>query len=558
MGVPTPEPGRRSFTTAMIREMGEMLSKSNEVLVTELYQRLMKKESRLSQTPIHVNLSGASRRRTIRLQPHLKDKVKLIPAPLLHQREYVTAKIVVHGPRSLTETYSDIAKWLKTDPPLNISAIEIENAVTLPQKMHDFVHEIPTIDKISVYDRLAEEGKRDIDRSWLSMERFFASVSSASNSIGSAFGQTEAAFRNLRILTSSLHNSIVRSLSALPEFNEVETITKLANNKASQDSGLDEPLRMRQRIVDQRTPAENLKIDSMRFSNNSVSVFLDGTPVFIEYKEYIKDERFQMDQMYVERVQKLCSLLNVPTTSKFRTLKCRHWFDNTDTHNFGLVFEVPSHYNNHPKSLHDIIDKEKTARPSLGQRFRIAYELALALEEWHAVDWVHQSISSPKILFFPPKDESVVWDYTSPFLGGFEYSRPSLEPSTPARVENFETNVYRHPTRQGLPSERFQKDHDLYSFGVLLLEIGLWQLAKKCFDPQRVKAGLPPMKLKEVLVKNARTRLAHYMGKDYSDAAYACLGGDFGVTKDDKAQTELGKAFRGRVIDKLAPGLSLK
>jgi hypothetical protein len=40
----------------------------------------------------------------------------------------------------------------------------------------------------------------------------------------------------------------------------------------------------------------------------------------------------------------------------------------------------------------------------------------------------------------------------------------------------WDRNVYRHPLRQGdRPAEAYRMQHDIYSLGVCLLEIGLWE-----------------------------------------------------------------------------------
>ncbi|KAF8538965.1 hypothetical protein BDD12DRAFT_805711 [Trichophaea hybrida] len=561
MGVPTPAPGPRSFTTAVIREMKIMLSNSDEVVITELNRRLHKQESKVAQSPVHIDLRGASRRRSIRLQPRIETAIE--PIPQQHQQDYVKMKVSAYG---LADTYPELAKWLKTDPPRNISAIEIEEAVWAPKRMHDFMYDKSLPGEEPIYNRLAEVERDDVDRSWRSMENFFSTISGAKNVIGVALGQGETAFRHLQVLTSTFRGAILRSLSSLPEFDEAEQIEKLVHNEQVQAAGLSEPLQIRKIIVTSSPPSDDLKIDCAPFkSQSSNDVLPDGTPVFIEYKDYIKEDRFRhgQDLAYVARIEKLARLLNIPTT-KFHTLKCMHWFEEREKSRFGLVFEIPHVYESKLKSLKDVIQNEKGAlRPSLGERFRIAYELGLALEEWHSVNWVHQSICSPKVLFLQPKSpnlDTTNWDYSSPFLGGFEYARPNTEPSTPRRVEDFEVNVYRHPSRQGIPTEQFHKEHDLYSYGVLLLEIGLWQLATDLFKQREVRSevGIKPKKLREDLLRNAKTRLPLYMGKDYMEAVCMCLSGDFGVEVDDKAQTHLRKAFHEKVIDVLAGGLSLR
>jgi len=90
---------------------------------------------------------------------------------------------------------------------------------------------------------------------------------------------------------------------------------------------------------------------------------------------------------------------------------------------------------------------------------------------------VHESFRSENVLFFPAqthgtgKTPSVV-DYSQPWVLGFEFSRPEgffsagLADFCPAR------DVYRHPERQGRPEAVFNKLHDIYALGVVLLEIG--------------------------------------------------------------------------------------
>jgi hypothetical protein len=94
----------------------------------------------------------------------------------------------------------------------------------------------------------------------------------------------------------------------------------------------------------------------------------------------------------------------------------------------------------------------------------------------------------------------------------------------------------------------------------LLLEIGLWQLATDLFRQSQVKSevGIKPKKLQEDMLRNSKTRLPLYMGKDYTEAVCMCLSGEFGVKVDDKAQTHLRKAFHEKVINVLAGGLNLR
>lgn len=122
---------------------------------------------------------------------------------------------------------------------------------------------------------------------------------------------------------------------------------------------------------------------------------------------------------------------------------------------------------------------------------------------------------------------------------------------------NPDYDVYRHPERYGEPDTSFTKTHDIYSLGVVLLEIGLWQTAKEMYDevvedeydgkpPPR---GLPPDKMQEFFLPEAKDRLAHRMGSSYQEAVVACLENDWGRFMESPAG--LAKEFQDKVVQKV-------
>lgn len=97
---------------------------------------------------------------------------------------------------------------------------------------------------------------------------------------------------------------------------------------------------------------------------------------------------------------------------------------------------------------------------------------------------MHESFRSENILLFPypapntlPSKPESRLDFCSPWVFGFEFSRPELGFSS-GRADRFlARDVYRHPSRQGSPTEPFKKLHDIYALGVVLLEIGPSELS---------------------------------------------------------------------------------
>jgi len=103
-------------------------------------------------------------------------------------------------------------------------------------------------------------------------------------------------------------------------------------------------------------------------------------------------------------------------------------------------------------------------------------------------------------------------------------------------------NLYRHPTRQGeAPEEMYSMQHDIYSLGVCLLEIGLWTSFVTCDDASTDSTvnvpGLPeatlhrsprdrkkrPYEVKRVLTALAMSELPSRMGERFAAVVVSCL-----------------------------------
>lgn len=103
-------------------------------------------------------------------------------------------------------------------------------------------------------------------------------------------------------------------------------------------------------------------------------------------------------------------------------------------------------------------------------------------------------------------------------------------------------NLYRHPTRQGeAPEEMYSMQHDIYSLGVCLLEIGLWTSFVACDDVSTNSTvnvpGLPEAtsqlsprdrkkrsyEVKRVLTALAMSELPSRMGERFSAVVVSCL-----------------------------------
>lgn len=221
---------------------------------------------------------------------------------------------------------------------------------------------------------------------------------------------------------------------------------------------------------------------------------------------------------------------------------------------------------------------------SLTRRVRIAKELAKSISYVHTFNFVHKNISPESILLF----EDLSSSHSATFLVGFDDFR-SVDGGTALIGDvSWEKNVYRHPSRQGeFPEEAYRMQHDVYSLGVCLLEIGLWEsfVDYTTDDPQLPRygksynnfmiwvrgqsegsdqqssnasyMGFMASKLKEYLVLLARSQLPQKMGDRYAEIVVSCLtcldeeGNGFDDWDPDEDDIRLGVRFNDRILGRL-------
>ncbi|CRK24386.1 hypothetical protein BN1708_013945 [Verticillium longisporum] len=261
--------------------------------------------------------------------------------------------------------------------------------------------------------------------------------------------------------------------------------------------------------------------------------FLDGgEPILIEWKRY---DASWMGQKGIElhgRISNIAQLLHTDTKpDELLTLKCLGFFDDVERSAFGFVFQLPLASaaapapapNGKPMiSLKTLLDQPTPENlPTLEERLQASYGIALSISILHAVSWLHKSIRSQNVLF--PVDRNGCPRWTTPYLVGFDFSRPdAVDESSEKPEQSARFNVYRHPSAQGSPNEGYRRSFDVYSLGVVLLEIGLWRPAWKLY-----KDGMAAEAFRDVLVDKSKAWLGHLMGTVYREAAVKCLTGSF-------------------------------
>lgn len=287
------------------------------------------------------------------------------------------------------------------------------------------------------------------------------------------------------------------------------TETNSLNDKLARDLSLDQPLTEIMTVELDRKDIQLSKQDEELDETERVEAYYTDPKtkrrqqVWIEWKAYDPQSfNGNPDPMILERLKALTTLLKENKHSdKFRAPHCLGYFrdydpvTNDDACRFGLVFETPEGIpsNKRPISLLSLLQDTSKTMPSLTSRISLAHSLSEIVEKLHAVDWVHKGLRSHNILFFSsssstPHDPTSEWstiDFSNPYISGFDYSRPSQnEELTEKPPENAALDIYRHPlvhsSASPLPlpltnnNYNYKKSHDIYSLGIIILEISYW------------------------------------------------------------------------------------
>lgn len=277
----------------------------------------------------------------------------------------------------------------------------------------------------------------------------------------------------------------------------------------------------------------------------------NGRPVMIEWRYYSTKELDGQISRIDSHVHMLAmQLQQLSSLQDTAVLPCLGHFHDEKRHRYALVFRYPDdHSIASPTSLGDRLrsDQPQRIRPDLDYRFRLARSLALTLHQMFCVNWLHKHISSDNILLFEHSADFASLD--QPYVCGFGLARRDTKLEVSERLpsvyqdtyRSIEQRLYQHPDRNsdsGPP--RYRVEYDVYSLGVLLLEIGLWCSAGRILkDCQTEDLDVVARELKKTYAPELRSR----MGKTYADIVLWCLegsvdGNDIVAPVDD----ELGNA----------------
>lgn len=320
---------------------------------------------------------------------------------------------------------------------------------------------------------------------------------------------TEKLVREFEAWTGRMKALLETAWWPLPFFETVTRMQKLEEDGDARNVGLLEGIQIRQLLA---TPSaaipvetrQSLEIPAFRFrpesrfgdsdlgylqgdAGTTATATTNTDPLYmVEYKHYNRKRIPVGDIVIKQRIIQLAALLHTApeTDPALKVLKCVNYFDDAAKSRIGFIYALQLTRSDSPRwsqptSLSTLLITEGL-RPKLETRMRLAHTLALSLQRLHAYSWLHKSLRSENILFFPatedatsstPATKPATATFTNdqanlfmenPRIAGFEYARLESEFSDGYGEADIKRNIYRHPARWEQPSEHFAKVHDIY------------------------------------------------------------------------------------------------
>jgi serine/threonine protein kinase len=296
---------------------------------------------------------------------------------------------------------------------------------------------------------------------------------------------------------------------------------------------------------------------------------IDGKDVLIEWKHYARKAPLSMTQRAYdtevnENIRHLAHVLAEDLKPwRLRALDCVGYHERQEEGQFIRVcfaFNLPKASSSELISLQTLMEEAQTyekGRFFLGDQFTLAQGLASAVYQLHFSGLLHKGIRSSNIHFFKPASAPETWraDPNDFFLMGYELSRMIATPSVSAKPGDTPDSArYVHPKYWDSVETGFRPYYDIYSLGVVLIEIALWKTAKRMArelntNPERTEISLKQWQtvVPKILIPLVEQRA----GRVYGDVVRMCIEGNFGDNLIGSNFAGLLKALDKEVVAKL-------
>lgn len=296
--------------------------------------------------------------------------------------------------------------------------------------------------------------------------------------------------------------------------------------------------------------------------DSTISILVEYTPMMLGNQDAVTVPATQR----LEKVhQSLDQLVQNARVSHLGLLKFLGYYIDRPNSRYAFIYQMPIDYfpflHNPNDLLNDLKPKplvavlnsgDIAAIPNLETRFRLAYDLLMATLHLRSQNIVHGNLSSNNILIFPGLDNStndeigIIEDLRRPYLTSFaQFSGDGPSP------EPLSSSMYRHPDDKRLIDDDAAWAYDLYSLGLVLMEIGLWtpvsRLWKMKYNNTMFKQRIESLYLQ---------KLGPKCGTSYLNVVQLCLDApNFHLSTQplDDLKLRIPQTFHYPVLDLSAP-----
>ncbi|KAK1759828.1 hypothetical protein QBC47DRAFT_373141 [Echria macrotheca] len=271
------------------------------------------------------------------------------------------------------------------------------------------------------------------------------------------------------------------------------------------------PLRMLPARISKRRSADSSRMIAAELEDKSTGQM---ERVLLEDKSYAG--RSSDYESFVEkRVTELAMILTKsPKPARMRVLDCAGYVPNRKDESFSLIFRFPKNADSgtDPISLQHLLppgingwaqrhskvaagaagESPHNTVPSLQVRFQMGTSLTHSFSLLQACGMLHKGLSPANIIFFKtatsgssPEGES--FRLSEPYISGFTWARLHGADfhSDPVPANDMSSRsglLHVHPAYSFTTEQRYLKLFDLYSLGLVLMQIGLWRSLEDIAD----------------------------------------------------------------------------
>ena len=297
--------------------------------------------------------------------------------------------------------------------------------------------------------------------------------------------------------------------------------------------------------------------------------FRGDQPVLIEWMYYTNRSDAIPEAQRLLIMELRAESFNLSKPSELRILKCLGFVEESGEmgrrQGYGFLYELPAttceNVFEPPVTLQQLLllgsdrDRGTECQAPLQGRYLLAHSLATFFEELYTVGCLHETFNSKNVIFAcEPKMlflDSCVW--RQPYVVGFQKSRPDGSNwATDGPVDESSYRQYEHPDYR--EEGRFCLEYDIYSLGLVLLEIGCWIPLQK-LSQRREYRTLSPQGFRKALLEKYVPRLSTTVGRVYRDCVRACLDGSLACREQTESCRETDDDVFGAFLDKVVKPL---